>query len=247
MKNIHIIPTEKPSRLVRFFTNKYHLCKDILPIQDEEKYVNIYITSDSEIKEGDWYIADNKVYRAILDHNNPLTKDSCKKIILTTDPELINDNVQAIDDEFLEWFVKKPNHESVEVQKWFDGVDFLEYKIIIPQEEPKQECEHIKEYGCIKDICTCNTGPKQETLEEAAKKYCLINNIPTTQMIVKTNRSCEFETPVTMFLKGAEHQAEKMYSEEDVKEIIKIAQSTKNYGDYKPFTFNEIIQQFKKK
>jgi len=34
-------------------------------------------------------------------------------------------------------------------------------------DEPKQEiCEHIKEYGCIKDICTCNTGPKQETLRE---------------------------------------------------------------------------------
>jgi hypothetical protein len=39
-------------------------------------------------------------------------------------------------------------------------------------DEPKQEiCEHIKEYGCIKDICTCNTGPKQETLEETALEY----------------------------------------------------------------------------
>jgi hypothetical protein len=49
MKNIHLIPTEKPSRLVKFFTNKFHLCKEILPIQDEETYQNIYITSDEEI------------------------------------------------------------------------------------------------------------------------------------------------------------------------------------------------------
>ena len=57
-------------------------------------------------------------------------------------------------------------------------------------------------------------------LEEAAEKYCLINNIPTTQMIVKTDRSCEFETPVTMFLEGDNYQAERMYSEEEVLDII---------------------------
>lgn len=50
----------------------------------------------------------------------------------------------------------------------------------------------------------------KETLEEAAEKYCLINNIPTDQMIVKNNRSCEFETPVTMFINGAKWQSERM-------------------------------------
>jgi hypothetical protein len=30
-------------------------------------------------------------------------------------------------------------------------------------------CKHLKEVGCIKDICTCNKGPKHETLEEATK------------------------------------------------------------------------------
>ena len=50
---------------------------------------------------------------------------------------------------------------------------------------------------------------KQETLEEAAEKYCLINNIPIDQMIVKTDRSCEFETPITMFIEGANWQQER--------------------------------------
>jgi hypothetical protein len=52
-----------------------------------------------------------------------------------------------------------------------------------------------------------------ETIEEAAEKYCLINNIPIDQMIVKNDRSCEFETPITMFIKGAKFQAQRMYSD----------------------------------
>jgi hypothetical protein len=46
-----------------------------------------------------------------------------KKIILTTDPQLIADGVQAIDDEFLEWFVKNPSCERVEVENERDILD----------------------------------------------------------------------------------------------------------------------------
>jgi hypothetical protein len=60
----------------------------------------------------------------------------------------------------------------------------------------------------------------KETLEEAAKKHCLINNIPTDQMIVKNDRSCEFETPVTMFIQGAKWMEERSYSEEEVKLLL---------------------------
>jgi hypothetical protein len=35
------------------------------------------------------------------------TTTGYKKIILTTDPKLIADGVQSIDDEFLEWFCSK--------------------------------------------------------------------------------------------------------------------------------------------
>jgi hypothetical protein len=90
---------------------------------------------------------------------------------------------------------------------------------------------------------------KQETLEEAAEKYCLINNIPTDQMIVKNNRSCEFETPVTMFIKGVAWQSERMYSEEEVNEII--AESWNSCEDNEGETYTEarkrILEQFKKK
>jgi hypothetical protein len=70
------------------------------------------------------------------------SKTGYKEILLSTDIELTQDGVQAIDDEFLEWFVKNPSCESVDVfsSKWYLAGEQKEYlKIIIPKEEPKQE------------------------------------------------------------------------------------------------------------
>ncbi len=96
-------------------------------------------------------------------------------------------------------------------------------------------------------------------LEKAAEKYCLINNIPIDQMIVKTDRSCEFETPITMFIEGAKWKSERMYSEEEIKEIINLSceegmfiQRTINdkvripYLRIRDFTV-KMFEQFKKK
>jgi hypothetical protein len=118
----------------------------------------------------------------------------CKKIILTTDQDLINDGVQAIDDEFLEWFVKNPSCEKVEVEKeWNEerivnnkDIGDYSYKIILPQEEPKQ----IKCY-CGHTI-TCDCQPKQETLEDliyqaiglAANKQGIINQALATSKVM---------------------------------------------------------------
>lgn len=89
--------------------------------------------------------------------------------------------------------------------------------------------------------------PKQETVEEAAKKYCLIYNIPTDQMIVKNDRSCEFETPTTMFIKGAKWQSEQMYSEE---EIFNLCRDFAIFVQQKKPSYKkqlEYFEQFKKK
>lgn len=103
MKNIHVLPTDKPSRLCINGKNGQH----------------IYITSDEEIKEGDRYINPriNKVLKC--DHTNISVVNlfGCKKIILSTDQDLIKNGVQAIDDEFLEWFVKNPSCDYVEVKR----------------------------------------------------------------------------------------------------------------------------------
>jgi hypothetical protein len=164
MKNIHILPTDKPSRLQRF--TDVDKIEFELASKDEifNKGINIYITNDEDIKEGDWFIANNGVHKCIrVDENTscPFITLNSKgeeighfktwktKIILTTDFRLAPD-VQKIDDEFLEWFVKNPSCEEVEIKKvWFSldkstngnlGITsngYWGYKIIIPKEEPK--------------------------------------------------------------------------------------------------------------
>ena len=92
---------------------------------------NIYITNDEQAKEGDWgYIpfqgGDVKLVGKYF-------ADDWKKIILTTDQDLIKDGVQAIDDEFLEWFVKNPSCEEIKIESWETKGEWnLDYKIIIP-------------------------------------------------------------------------------------------------------------------
>ena len=141
-KNIHVLPTDKPSKLF------YNVGGALLFTKwDNYNGVNIYITSDEEIKEGDYFIAysvtiDKKPYISCASEYKERKKEK-GKIILTTDVDLIKDGVQSINDEFLEWFVKNPSCESVEVEKMFNVVQFTSreyiYKIIIPKEEPKQE------------------------------------------------------------------------------------------------------------
>jgi len=146
MKNIHILPTDKPSRL-HLKSDGFYLTKEENSFIPYSYPQNIYITSDEEKpKAGEWSLYQNKIHKCIED----IIGDEFKKIILITDQDLIKDGVQAIDDEFLEWFVKNPSCERVEIIEEEVFVGFIdgngkkpiyddEYKIIIPKEEPKQE------------------------------------------------------------------------------------------------------------
>jgi hypothetical protein len=148
MKNIHLIPTDKPSRLVKFKDENSLLLSSLPSIKGER--FNICITSYQEIKIGDREIIDNECRKL------KFTKDETrigKKVILTDNKDIIKDGVQAIDDTFLEWFVKNPSCEFVEVEYarllLEDGFFTYGYEIIIPKEEPKQETleEIIKPIG----------------------------------------------------------------------------------------------------
>jgi hypothetical protein len=151
MKNLHILQTDKPSRLVLervnnnlFLTTTKDFGTKIMQFQ------NIYITSDEEIKDEDSVIeSDLEIITQAKFHYleglngqfiDGIHVNCWKKIILTTNVDLINDGVQSIDDEFLEWFVKNPSCEEVEVI--LDEVSYVIedniYKINIPIEEPKQ-------------------------------------------------------------------------------------------------------------
>ena len=191
--NIHILPTYKASRLQKtkygnlFLVNKFKSYDNCTP-------QHIYITSDKEIKPNDWYINNGVIFKAdvVFDegnnpvNSNPRVTDFNKKIILTTDQDLIKDGVQSIDDEFLEWVVKNPSCEEVKVNDWLDtngniawGGDkryqicnHLYDKIIISKEEPKQELHTCKYCGVetTQPDDECYAKPKQETLEEAYQR-----------------------------------------------------------------------------
>jgi hypothetical protein len=228
MKNIHVLPTPKPSRLIHnvlgYAITLIGFTKSDLELIQAE-YQNIYITSDEEIKEGSFAIIEidntkelvkvlgidtiNNIYEVeLLNINNTkisVFNSEIKKIILTTDQDLIKEGVQAIDDEFLEWFVKNPSCEFVEVVTHYptisDEGDYSlskqYYTLTIPKEEPNpfELPKALPDDVFFKSL----EEPKQETAEEAAviNYKELYQGEPLTQ-----------EVPIDAFIEGAKWQQE---------------------------------------
>jgi hypothetical protein len=171
MKNLHIIPTDKPSRLVLEIKNNNLFITTTYFKNDLMKHQNIYITNSEEIKAGDyfWKPDCNMIFKAEYTPHK-----GCQKVILTTDQDLIKDRVQSIDNKFLEWLIKNPSCESVDVVKegykkngMIDEATSYRYKIIIPQEEPKHNCRYSKAMNQPYPRLCVDCGkeePKQESL-----------------------------------------------------------------------------------
>ena len=251
MKNIHILPTDKPSRLAILHNNKLHIGTSFKKDFNVSPQ-HIYITNDEKIKEGDWFIDletnDIRQCTDIYKNGLPISKSTIyidltnvEKIILTTDQDLIKDGVQAIDDEFLEWFVKNPSCEEVIVEKfhgintsiaevnavsgdgslnWQGKDDLRDYEIIIPKEE--------KDYTALLQ----QVGTKQETLEEAAKKIYGSEELKDVEYYA--------------FINGAKWQTERMYSEEEVLVILDKFLTAMIKGE-KTGLLEKWFDQFKKK
>jgi hypothetical protein len=143
MKNIHIV--EKDNLQISG-VSYYGKSSSQIEIEQFLMTRKIYITSDKEIKEGDWFIhtsqqikkCESIVGKSIVIDNgkSSLWSDKSKKIILTTDQDLIKDGVQAINDEFLEWFVNNPSCEEVKIEDYGNLYNFR-YLVLIPREETK--------------------------------------------------------------------------------------------------------------
>lgn len=224
MKNIHLIATEKPSIL--YFWGDELRAGDLIQAPDNLGIYNqhIYITSDEEIKDGYYLdLTHNIVMQSVFYQSSD---KNGKKIILTTDQDLITNGVQAIDDEFLAWFVNNPSCERVEV-KWVktpdglfyhqDKVPYGYYKIIIPKEEPKQQYP-IGGYAPGTYSCICTTcknhfmgdkravqcglcAKKQETLEEFSER------------IAKAFDFDNYKAIMELIIEGAKWQADRLIPE----------------------------------
>jgi hypothetical protein len=265
-RNLWVIPTDKPTCLYEM-EGKFHLSDKFEKGNEFWHNQNIYITSDEEIKEGDWFMSDFNSFpihniKELSEREGTLgweQKDlkNNLKIILTTDQDLIKDGVQEISEDFLQWFVKNPSCEKVETKvcnkiltSVIGGVDF--YKIIIPQEEPKQDCECTDEcLGYLTKNCKRIEQPKQETLEEVAERI-LANNIDGLRDALQDDDLFFFYKGVIQCYGEAmvEWQAERMYSEEEV--IVMINEIVEKHCTYfeqkhKDTVKLEWFEQFKKK
>jgi hypothetical protein len=227
MKNVHVLPTEKPSRLGYIFElESYHIFTNGEDANDLGDNLatnrHIYITDDSEIEEGDWFLCldntkcNDSTYKCNEVWLNMEEKQPsyCKKIILTTDTDLIADGVQAIDDEFLEWFVQNPTCEVVGVKllqasRLTGELGDCSYHITLPQDEAKQE-------------------PIDEFIEKEVYEEGMFSPHIWSDGVRA----------------GAAWQAERMYSEEEVLRIIQDLKSYLGFGD--EVAEKEWFNQFKK-
>jgi hypothetical protein len=247
MKNIHLLPTDKPSKKGDIVVwNGLKIWDGIGKPPHHNQ--NIYITNDEEIKEGDNVILKSgrltkaEISQGVLGFKTIdgvaflYFQEGDKKIILTTDGDLIKDGVQAIDDEFLDWFVNNSSCEFVEIKKGSYELSPMEemlekeyvpkgtfdtYKIIIPQEEPEQE-----------------------TLEEAAENQLRKQDWDTTITLPFNGGYIEG------FQQGAKWQAERMYSEEEVISLIQFLSMNENFMDYTSVSKDAAkyyLEHFKKK
>ena len=270
MKNIYLLPTQNNKSKLAIY--HYEGSKNIkvgeigLQVNNNIGWTNcwsereLYITSEEEIKEGDWYFNKKQKipFKCISRDNGTIRPNhhhlfNCKKIILTTDPNLIKDGVQGIDDEFLDWFVQNRSCKKVEVvedyRKCCRSIDGANENCIEAincegwlnneYEKPyKTDCEkRFEGYKIIipkeEPIHTSYTGKvwepsKQETVEEAAEKYW--------------SRQPYNEDP---FVEGVKWQQERSYSKEEVWKLVNKLNQTLNIGS--DLTLEEWFEQFKKK
>ena len=297
MRNIHIIPTDKPSRL-GYLTKKgkqvfndLRLFDRVMPNILDSENQHLYITNSEEIKQGDWIFNEERE-PSVLQCIGKGSLRGWNKIILTTDQSLIQYGIEAIDDEFLEWFVKNPSCDEVEtyslgIKNEETGEScHYEYEIIIPKEE-QCTCKEHNPYCCqIHGNCpTCvkkeepkqlnsedfglpkfgtkeyndlasglfGGKPKQETVEDAAE-----NNWDKINSQYKNGLN-PYAHKIG-FIEGSEWMQERMYSEEEVNDLLEVLKRSISEINHLKYTYKDkghcgkylsdcetIIEQFKKK
>lgn len=257
-RNLWVIPTDKPSRLHKYDFDGFALSKEALNWKEAK---NIYITNSEEIKEEDWVY--DKILNSVFkfesgEANDDYIVKNIKKIILTTDQDLIKDGVQAIPDEFLQWFVKNPSCEFVETLFHYPTIcDEGDYSlnlgywtIIIPKEEPKQDIiMELQKDPLLKDFDNqvnkkiSFLKQKQETLEEAK-----LNEKEFYEYIAKQDSWKSTGLIIQEFIQlKLKEQDKNKYSEEDLHNAFYNGWIYRGENYTFPKAKKEWFEQFKKK
>lgn len=180
MKNIYLIPTESPSKIIlRDFDKKLSL--NTPQIMWYGRKHHFYIISDEKVKGKDWCVnvKDGTIHQYIEDHDISESKGSyTKKIILTSDRHLINQGVQELSNEVIEWLVKNPKCEVLDI-----------HRVLICNNCGQEDCNNLR---CNGSLDTIEYYPIiDELLETRMVKY--VNGHMVSSKPVKKEKIIEKE------------------------------------------------------
>lgn len=147
MKNIHIIPTKNKSNLfewdgeLRLGDYGFNYIESVDSVCANR---HLYITSDDKIRWDDFYLnTDSNVIYGSRGNEKP---NISKKIIITTDPKLINKGVQPMPDDFINWLISNPC-DYTEVKKIpTNNPKLFFYKLIVFEEAKIDDEAKSKEF-----------------------------------------------------------------------------------------------------
>ena len=143
-KQIIMLPSEKPSQIImtggKLFIYSAERPKSSIVDNSPQ---HLYILSDEEIKDGDWYYSIE--FKVILQSESTSIEGAVQKIIATTDPDLLSTGDKAIIDytfkdgifeipqHIIEVYVKNP-FDEVEVEYWNKSMAWMKHE---PNHYPK--------------------------------------------------------------------------------------------------------------
>jgi len=271
MKNLHLIRASKSRLYYTISMSGYNLKLSAIPYHQssEIRPQHLYIPNDEEIKEGAWAFDGLHIFKCLkpfiayettsgknipcfyieYDGKSNIFHETSyiKKIILTTDQDLIKKGVQAIDDDFLEWFIKNPSCEKVKIIPMkLPHLFTYGYKPIIPQEEPK---DVILGYKTSLDAQMLDKiEPKQETtLEEIAKKVYPDNIVQLSPTFFHNTADIRRHD----FIQGYNLHKGELYSEEEVIKLLIYCKDRFGGSGLEDYTSDSEVkqwfEQFKKK
>jgi hypothetical protein len=234
MKNIFLIPTENSSRLS---------IKDGILILHRQQWrkgtQNLHITSDSKFVR-DEYITDGievmKATPKLVDAQGLVDRRDWKKILMTTDPELIKDGVYPIGEEFLKRFVENSTCFKVEVVyglfnpmgRQVDPNDLgqnhskcvWKYKIITTKEEQKQHIVDMMKGDEELGLYDIFNDEKREGVKRVIHQHKVLKGLSLVNPLhlrMTDNGHGEFPDGYKLTEKGIQYIIEQLNKEQDGK------------------------------
>lgn len=234
MQNLYLNPSDSPSTLyciAEISVRDEEILKLDYPIdegdwdftKESNHNFHIYITVDNENIIHEDYVLDEKAKKIIQREDGKFISDfygiiieegdlydvnsKYKKIIATTDPFLIDNGIQALPDDFIDWYYTNNECQSVEIEPYFDEGNVKKYKITLPEVDSIKKDIGCYKYGHYYKGCEDCREFYLGALDSIQCKSCAISNPNKQQQI-------EFE-------KEWERKSKMLYNENETDELIK--------------------------